>query len=513
MSLEDEETSENILCKSDDFSLLHDSNENSEDVLECLSVMVSNEESEENQVQGIILNDHPLLGATLTAITLPDGSQAYVANNLDSNDNEDTHLELKDSLEVKNTRTILIGDLSDLSEGKTLHLKLETNVDAQIKPGSSSQDDIYSGVEIIDGATTYMVTSNTDNQLWEITGDKCTNSSDDINKIYVKKITSSTRSQYPCPRDGCGKVYTTLHHLKVHERSHTGQKPYECTFSNCDKSFSTGYSLKAHLRTHTGEKPYKCNSESCNKSFKTSGDLLKHVRTHTGERPFVCPYEGCGRSFTTSNIRKVHVRTHTGERPYQCSTCNKAFASATNYKNHVRIHSGEKPYACSMENCDKRFTEYSSLYKHHLVHTQQKPFECKLCFKRYRQNSTLVMHKRTAHALVGEGDAEDYVDNDGEAEGEGDDEGIDGIFNDNCDDSLNNEHRDVKNVIDVNEQLQIEGNKNSSDSGTQILFVGDPTQIAVLQQMGLEEGFNETEMDPSLEGLNIKIEDMEFGWN
>lgn len=31
--------------------------------------------------------------------------------------------------------------------------------------------------------------------------------------------------------------------------------------------------------------------------------------------------------------------------------------------------------------------------------------------------------------------------------------------------------------------------------------------------MGLEEGFNETEMDPSLEGLNIKIEDMEFGWN
>lgn len=34
------------------------------------------------------------------------------------------------------------------------------------------------------------------------------------------------------------------------------------------------------------------------------------------------------------------------------------------------------------------------------VHTQQRPFECKICCRRYRQNSTLIMHKRTAHSLV-----------------------------------------------------------------------------------------------------------------
>ncbi|XP_038620924.1 zinc finger protein 143 isoform X3 [Tachyglossus aculeatus] len=204
---------------------------------------------------------------------------------------------------------------------------------------------------------------------------------------------------FRCDYDGCGKLYTTAHHLKVHERSHTGDRPYQCEHPGCGKAFATGYGLKSHVRTHTGEKPYRCSEDNCTKSFKTSGDLQKHIRTHTGERPFKCPYEGCGRSFTTSNIRKVHIRTHTGERPYYCTEpgCGRAFASATNYKNHVRIHTGEKPYVCTVPGCDKRFTEYSSLYKHHVVHTHSKPYNCNHCGKTYKQISTLAMHKKTAH--------------------------------------------------------------------------------------------------------------------
>ncbi|XP_029412139.1 zinc finger protein 143 [Nannospalax galili] len=213
------------------------------------------------------------------------------------------------------------------------------------------------------------------------------------------KSQQSGEKAFRCKYDGCGKLYTTAHHLKVHERSHTGDRPYQCEHSGCGKAFATGYGLKSHFRTHTGEKPYRCSEDNCTKSFKTSGDLQKHIRTHTGERPFKCPIEGCGRSFTTSNIRKVHIRTHTGERPYYCTEpgCGRAFASATNYKNHVRIHTGEKPYVCTVPGCDKRFTEYSSLYKHHVVHTHSKPYNCNHCGKTYKQISTLAMHKRTAH--------------------------------------------------------------------------------------------------------------------
>ncbi|NXE40250.1 ZNF76 protein, partial [Ptilorrhoa leucosticta] len=149
---------------------------------------------------------------------------------------------------------------------------------------------------------------------------------------------------FRCGYKGCGRLYTTAHHLKVHERAHTGDRPYTCDFPSCGKAFATGYGLKSHVRTHTGEKPYKCPEDLCSKAFKTSGDLQKHIRTHTGERPFKCPFVGCGRSFTTSNIRKVHIRTHTGERPYMCPEpgCGRGFTSATNYKNHMRIHTGHR---------------------------------------------------------------------------------------------------------------------------------------------------------------------------
>ncbi|XP_037110652.1 zinc finger protein 143 isoform X1 [Syngnathus acus] len=214
-----------------------------------------------------------------------------------------------------------------------------------------------------------------------------------------RRVAHVGEKAYRCEHEDCGKLYTTAHHLKVHERSHTGDKPYMCDYPGCGKKFATGYGLKSHSRTHTGEKPYRCQELNCCKSFKTSGDLQKHTRTHTGEKPFKCPVDGCGRSFTTSNIRKVHIRTHTGERPYYCSepNCGRSFASATNYKNHMRIHTGEKPYVCTVPGCEKRFTEYSSLYKHHVVHTPCKPYNCNHCGKTYKQISTLAMHKRTAH--------------------------------------------------------------------------------------------------------------------
>ncbi|KAJ7402536.1 zinc finger protein 143 [Pitangus sulphuratus] len=170
---------------------------------------------------------------------------------------------------------------------------------------------------------------------------------------------------FRCDYDGCGKLYTTAHHLKVHERSHTGDRPYQCEHPGCGKAFATGYGLKSHVRTHTGEKPYRCTEENCTKSFKTSGDLQKHIRTHTDLK---------GQGFGVLVVDLVW-----------CSQWN------------VLVQGWEKPYVCTVPGCDKRFTEYSSLYKHHVVHTHSKPYNCNHCGKTYKQISTLAMHKRTAH--------------------------------------------------------------------------------------------------------------------
>ena len=58
------------------------------------------------------------------------------------------------------------------------------------------------------------------------------------------------------------------------------QQTKEFPCSTCDKRFSTAEHLKVHQRTHTGEKPFACLT--CDKRFSTAGKLTRHQRTHTG---------------------------------------------------------------------------------------------------------------------------------------------------------------------------------------------------------------------------------------
>lgn len=61
-------------------------------------------------------------------------------------------------------------------------------------------------------------------------------------------------------------------------RTHTGEKPHQCI--RCGRSFSRVFLLQIHQRTHTGEKPYAC--DTCDKSFAQQGDLAAHKRIHSG---------------------------------------------------------------------------------------------------------------------------------------------------------------------------------------------------------------------------------------
>ncbi|KAG9267141.1 zinc finger protein 143a isoform X1 [Astyanax mexicanus] len=413
---------------------------------------------------GISDGDQNIDAVSLQAVTLADGSTAYIQNNIqDASVMEGQIIQLDDGStafvhhiavpkeepsEWSGTAISdgMGGESLSLEDGQAIQLEDGTTAYIQHTPKESYESSALQAVQLEDGSTAYIqqavqipqsntvlsiqqngrlsdlhvegaIDPETISVLEQFTtkieeiepftnAEFITNGQEGVVQMQIllpghssRRAVQSGEKSFQCSYEGCGKLYTTAHHLKVHERIHTGDKPYCCDKPGCGKKFATGYGLKSHIRTHTGEKPYCCQELNCKKSFKTSGDLQKHTRIHTGEKPFMCPYEGCGRSFTTSNICKVHVRTHTGERPYHCPEpgCDRAFASATNYKNHIRIHTGERPYVCTVPGCEKRFTEYSSLYKHHVVHTPCKPYCCNHCGKTYKQISTLAMHKRTAH--------------------------------------------------------------------------------------------------------------------
>lgn len=112
------------------------------------------------------------------------------------------------------------------------------------------------------------------------------------------------------------------------------------------------------------------------------------------------------------------------------------------------------------------------------------------------------MHKRTSHALIENDDAVDVfvqepVDDPSHAR----------------DKRTNILSKQNKFNIRQGGQLRLAKTDDGVvDDETQILLVGDPSQLAALQQMSLDEGFDDA-IDTSFEGLNIKIENIEFGWN
>mmetsp|Transcript_11102 Transcript_11102/g.29806 ORF Transcript_11102/g.29806 Transcript_11102/m.29806 type:complete len:476 (-) Transcript_11102:191-1618(-) len=65
--------------------------------------------------------------------------------------------------------------------------------------------------------------------------------------------TEDLTAKHRCTKDGCGKVFSRKHNLKVHMRKHTGEMPYACPHKGCSKSFKWKSSMKYHDRLHSKE--------------------------------------------------------------------------------------------------------------------------------------------------------------------------------------------------------------------------------------------------------------------
>uniref|UniRef100_A0A182KFQ5 C2H2-type domain-containing protein n=1 Tax=Anopheles christyi TaxID=43041 RepID=A0A182KFQ5_9DIPT len=273
-------------------------------------------------------------------------------------------------------------------------------------------------IEVVDVKTQQDVINDTD--------DEANDDDDADDNIFgeEKQLTySSKERKYACEWPRCGKTYIKVSHLRVHERSHTGELPFACSWTGCKQRFARTETLNRHLVTHTSDRNHNCRW--CEKRFHRRDHLLVHVRRHNlpnsefqqlfpgvkvskalskeetstsatsppieetssntvqaepatptvpdsdSARTFRCTYEGCAKSYTRQSHLKAHELLHTGTLPFLCpwENCGAAFARSYELSRHRRMHSGERKFVCHI--CQQAFIRSDHLSCHVKRHTFQ----------------------------------------------------------------------------------------------------------------------------------------------
>ncbi len=176
---------------------------------------------------------------------------------------------------------------------------------------------------------------------------------------------------YACEFPGCGKEYRKRHHLKEHERKHTGDTKYGCEV--CGKRFYIQAHMKRHLYSHTGIKPHICRWR-CGAIFASYGGRMKHERiNHYDENPLRSECDICGRPFKNQQQLSKHRMTHLNpeeRRDYRCSFCHIMFDTVRLRERHEERHRDGEVFAC--ETCAKVFKNEKNLSHHVKTHHMKK---------------------------------------------------------------------------------------------------------------------------------------------
>ncbi|XP_051061063.1 transcription factor IIIA [Phodopus roborovskii] len=123
---------------------------------------------------------------------------------------------------------------------------------------------------------------------------------------------SKVHEGYLCQK-GCSFVAKTWTELLKHMREAHRE---EVTCAVCQKTFKRKDYLKLHMKTHAPEREvYRCPREGCGRTYTTVFNLQSHILSfHEEQRPFVCEHEGCGKTFAMKQSLMRHSVVHDPDR-------------------------------------------------------------------------------------------------------------------------------------------------------------------------------------------------------
>ncbi|XP_062983077.1 transcription factor IIIA [Elgaria multicarinata webbii] len=131
-----------------------------------------------------------------------------------------------------------------------------------------------------------------------------------------------THEGYACKKDGCSFVGKTWSELLKHMRlSHV--EPIICTV--CSKIFSRKDSLKSHQKIHAGNREVlKCPREGCGRTYTSVYNLRCHIASfHEATRSHVCDHPGCGKIFVMKQSLIRHAVGHDPDKRMLISKAKK----------------------------------------------------------------------------------------------------------------------------------------------------------------------------------------------